>query len=78
MIKSNVLGCLQLHHCVFSTEFLYQHLMEDYNTQKLITVYDLGGANLGDLKGEVRLQALHHLVTPTASCATADMSLGRC
>lgn len=52
--------------------------MEDYNTQKLITVYDLGGANLGDLKGEVRLEAPHHLVTPTASCATADMSLGRC
>ena len=41
------------HHCVFSTEYLYHHICDDYNKRKLITVYDLAGANLGDLRGEV-------------------------
>jgi hypothetical protein len=43
-----------LHHCVYETEFLYQHLFQDINRNRLITVFDLAGANLSDLTGEVR------------------------
>lgn len=43
------------HHCVFATEYLYAHICDDYTKRKLITVYDLAGANLGDLKGEAKI-----------------------
>ena len=52
-----------LHHCVFSTEYIYQTVFKEGGTEgggeeggkrKVITVYDLAGANLGDLKGDAK------------------------
>jgi hypothetical protein len=58
-----------LHHCVFSTEYIYKTVFKEGGTEeeeeeeggegggkrKVITVYDLAGANLGDLKGDAKV-----------------------